>query len=115
RQRFGESLEEVVRGLMKGLARVAAATEASTGAEEWGPIHAFVTEMKAAGGLTGRMTRAVDRRDDDRRDDGPNSPLTPDHAAAAAPGRDVIVAASGNLALISFPAVPARLTVESLD
>jgi uncharacterized membrane protein YvlD (DUF360 family) len=111
RQRFGERLEEVVRGLMKGPARVAVATAASTGAEEWGPINAFVTELKAAGGLTGRMTRAVDRRDDDPTAPSPERRASP----AAAPGRDVIVATSGNLALISFPAVPGRLTLESID
>jgi uncharacterized membrane protein YvlD (DUF360 family) len=112
RQRFGESLEEVVRGLMM-LPVTVAATKGGT--EEMGPINAFVAELKAAGGLTGRMTRAMDRRADEPGRAPAPAPSGTGDSRGAAPGRDVVVAPSGNLALISFPAVAGRLTLESID
>jgi len=105
-QRYGQSLEQVVRGLMGGPAEVEAATSR---VEEWGPINAFVGELRRAGGLTGRMARAATRGRD-------GVTLGPDRSMLAPDERpEVVVCASGNLGLISFPREAGRLTLEAID
>ena len=127
RQRFGETLEEVVRGLMQRGASIAAAT---TQAEEQGPIDTMALELAQSRGVAGRMARAaMARRRRDAETPPPPSaakPLVPPAGGGPAngapvrhgegPGRpDVVVCASGNLALISFPNEPGRLTAETIE
>jgi uncharacterized membrane protein YvlD (DUF360 family) len=119
RQRFGETLEQVVRGLMRQGSSVAAATKE---VEEWGPIHAMATELARAGGVAGRMTRAtiakrVPHGNPPPGATGPISPRAdgaPQRPAGAMARPDVVVCASGNLGLISFPNAPGRLTLEAI-
>jgi hypothetical protein len=121
-QRYGRTLQAVVGELMGGTQAVAAATR---GVEDWGPINAFVSEAAQAGGVTGALTRRAFRR---RTRDGtvdlgpPDGATAPGEARAAAAGRpparevpELVVAASGNLALIYFPRLPGRVSLETLD
>jgi uncharacterized membrane protein YvlD (DUF360 family) len=126
RQRFGSTLEEVVRGLMRGPVSVGAATSR---VEEWGGINAFVAELKRAGGATGVMARAAtsgrgestfgpmktDSADEPSVLDAGSAWRQPPTGRSTAPVPDVVVCASGNLGLISFPRMPGRLTLEAID
>lgn len=77
-------------------------------------MNAFLSELATAGrGAAPSVTRAATRR---RRDGGSvraGPPDTHGHAAGDAP--DLVVVASGNLGLISFPPVPGRMTLEALN
>lgn len=116
-QRFGTTLEQVVRGLMGGAAEVAAATAR---VEEWGPINAFVGELRRTGGLTGRVARAATKRrgvtafGPDR--NAPTGWAARSEALDQEPDLpEVVVCASGNLGLISFPREEGRMTLERID
>jgi uncharacterized membrane protein YvlD (DUF360 family) len=123
KQRFGASLEQVVRRLMGGATEVETATAR---VEEWGPINAFVGELRRAGGLTGRMTRAATRsRGDAAFGPDRNAPTeasapttgwrAPADRGRAAEPPELVVCASGNLGLISFPREEGRMTLEAID
>jgi len=70
--------------------------------EHWGRISPLLTEASGINGMTRRMTSAPFRR----------------HAGAtdeAEKPADIVVAASGNLGLVSFPALPGRATRETIE
>lgn len=109
-QRYGVTLQDLVRSLLGGEERVLAATSR---VEEWGPMNAFLSEIAAAGrGAGPRVTRAATRR---RRDGGAVRAGPPDAHGHAGDAPDLVVVASGNLGLISFPRFPGRATVEALN
>jgi uncharacterized membrane protein YvlD (DUF360 family) len=142
RQRSGTTLETVVRELMGDGAAMVAAT---TTAEPWGPASALLTELGRvpglAGGLVRRATksrsrsgsvelgpgRAVAQPPADGRAGGHSgvgmlpglgmpSGLGPSSGAGEAGGRpDLVVCASGNLALVYVNASEERMTMEELD
>ncbi len=128
-QRYGTSLQDVVRSLMGGEASVAAATSQ---VEDWGQLNAFLTEVTRAKGVTGVIARAATRKrlEDGTVHVGPDQlEVTPQGAAGptqhtgtgaaatagegAAPA-DLIVVAGGNLALIYFNASDERMTLEDI-
>ncbi len=128
-QRYGTSLQDVVRSLMGGEASVAAATSQ---VEDWGQLNAFLTEVTRAKGVTGAIARAATRKrlEDGTVHVGPDQlEVTPQGAAGptqhtgtgaaatagegAAPA-DLIVVAGGNLALIYFNASDERMTLEDI-
>jgi len=129
RQRYGRTLEDLVRDLMAGEPAVLAAT---SDVEGWGYVNTVLTQL--AGG-EGRGARLARRRLERRGEDAPgasdaepgNPPLEPEFeepAAETEPGRragrdvgahDLVVAASGNLANVYFTAVEGRITWEALD
>ncbi|MDO8107540.1 alkaline phosphatase family protein [Isoptericola sp. b441] len=106
-QLAGRSLEDLVAELIgvDGGQLVSA-----TGEEEvWGPLATFLTDVP--GGSSTRWAagaRHPERLGRNRRGDG--------HRAArdAAPGDGAVVAASGNVGLVWFPAMPGRVPVEAL-
>jgi uncharacterized membrane protein YvlD (DUF360 family) len=128
-QKFGVTLQDVVRSLMGGSASVAAATSQ---VEDWGQLNAFLTELTRTKGMTGAIARAATRnkRDSGTVDVGPNQlEVTPQGAAgptqrvdtqAAATAdqggapADLIVVAGGNLALIYFNDSDERMTLEEI-
>jgi len=57
-QRYGETLEEVVRSLTGGAEDV---IEATSRVEEWGPINAFLTELTRGRGATSTVARLATR------------------------------------------------------
>jgi uncharacterized membrane protein YvlD (DUF360 family) len=126
RQRYGRSLEVLVRDLMAGDPAMLAAT---SDMESWGYVNTVLTQLA---GVEGRGARAAGRRLATPGEAAPDQ-ATPREArpggeapaAGAARGtmpaahavgeRDVVVAASGNLANIYLTVDPGRMTWEQLD
>jgi len=129
-QRYGSTLQDVVRSLMGGRASVAAATSQI---EDWGQLNAFLTEVTQTRGVTGALARAATRRKrgSGAVDVGPDQlEVTPQGAAGPTERKDtdaagttedgtapadLIVVAGGNLALIYFNASDERMTLEEID
>jgi uncharacterized membrane protein YvlD (DUF360 family) len=129
KQRYGKSLQQVIADLMGG--HVTAQAAVSPG-DSWGPLSAALSEAGATGGATGRITRAVTRnatkdgvvdiagqverqRAEKERKEGEATPTAP---VAGTPGTEppeLVVAASGNLALVFFPRLPGRVTLETME
>jgi len=124
RQRFGLSLEELVRQHLAGAAEVAAATDE---VEAYGPVNVLLGQLAAQPSVTGRLTRrALSTRD-------LSSPLgpaesdagigtsrskepVPESGSQAADERpDLVVVGSGNLGGIWFAREPARLLVAEVE
>ncbi len=97
KQRYGATLEDVARPLMSGSVSSAAHAEAT---EQWGPINAMLTEFVAKNAVGSALTRRSMRQH------------MSDADAEAAP--DLLVVASGNLAMLYLPRQPGRLTLEEL-
>lgn len=119
RQRYGRTLGDLVRSLMRGDPTLA---EARTHAEEFGPTNAFLSELTRARGASGRLARTALRRqtEDDVVDlrvgrSGRARAVEARAVAEDAAGRpDLIAIASGNLGLVYFPRLPGRVTLEQL-
>ncbi|MFL5777312.1 MAG: phage holin family protein [Chloroflexota bacterium] len=110
RQRYGKTLQEVISELMGGATVIAATAPADT----WGPLSAAATEASQTGGTTGAVTRAALRS---RSVDGVVD-LSPEMTISKETGKelpDLVVCASGNLALIYFPRVSGRVTFEEME
>jgi uncharacterized membrane protein YvlD (DUF360 family) len=119
RQRFGRTLEDLVRDLMAGEPAVLAATSAVEG---WGYVNTVLTQLAGGQGRGARLARRrLERRGEDAPDIDPaHGPGDPGPAAERAAGRevgahDLVVAASGNLANIYFTRFPGRATWEELS
>ncbi len=137
-QRFGVTLQDVVRSLMGGSASVTAATAQI---EDWGQLNTFLGEVSQTKGVTGSLARTVTRgqRADGHVDLGPaEAQYTAAGAPTANPGAkdggartngdgakgtkgaksaapaDLVVVAGGNLALIYFNASKERMTLEAI-
>ena len=135
-QRYGVTLQDVVRSLMGGPASVAAATAQI---EDWGQLNTFLGEVSQTKGVTGSLARTVTRnkRGDGFVEMGPaQAQYTPAGAAPAGPSgkgtespipatettegetpapTDLVVVAGGNLALIYFNVSKERMTLEDID
>ncbi len=132
RQRYGEPVERVVQRLY--LQAAAAGREAecardaspaagdaacdiagATGVvEPWGPVNALLTDMTFGTGATAAATRAVVRS----RTDGAEVALGPAHDESREASReatDLVVAASGNLAMVYLNRHPGRLGREQIE
>jgi hypothetical protein len=70
--------------------------------EHWGRIGPLLSEASGINGMTRTLTSAPFRHHAGARDDAEKPP-------------DIVVAASGNLAHVSFPGVPGRATKETID
>ncbi len=105
RQRFGTTLDELVRRLMAGEPAMLAAT---SDVEGWGYLNTVLTQLAAGEGRAARLAR---RRLHTARDV-VASRLDPGQRAE---DHDVVVTASGNLANIYLTDVPGRMTWEALD
>lgn len=107
RDRYGVSIEEHIRALTGATVRAATAQ-----AEEWGALNALASEMSQSSGATGAITRRAMRG---RGGDGAVE-LGPAASADLGQGEaNLVVTASGNLALVYFTAEPGRLTEERLE
>ncbi len=121
RQRYGVTVEELIRGLI-GDGTLKAAT---SNVESWGPLNAFLSELSRGTGLRPRFVRWLFREGSaqghvelgpGRGESHPASAVTPDAGGAArAPRPELVVCASGNLALVYLNARAERLTREALD
>jgi hypothetical protein len=127
KQRYGKTLQLVIADLMGG--NVTAEVAVSPG-DAWGPLSAALSEAGATVGATGAITRAVTRgatrdgvvdigdqvarrAEEKARKDG--SAATPASGAPGAEPPELVVAASGNLALIFFPRLEGRVTLETME
>jgi len=122
-QRYGVTLQDVVRSLMGGKASVAAATAQI---EDWGQLNTFLGEVSQTKGVSGSLARAVthDRRTGSHKELGPSetefiSSDAPGAREAAADdadeAADLVVVAGGNLALIYFNVSDERMTLDQIE
>jgi uncharacterized membrane protein YvlD (DUF360 family) len=117
RQRYGETLEDVVRGaLAQGDVYAPAAVD-----EAWGDVGAVLADARQEPSVAGRMlARATRSRSVEGTVAlGPNREALDQHAARGPVGEGVggneaIVMASGGLGLIYLPSSPERLTLERI-
>jgi hypothetical protein len=116
RQRFGVSLEDVVRQHMSGADTLTAATGE---VEAWGPVNVLLGQLSDQDSVTGRVTRrAISNRPKD-------APVGPRGAAADSSPEDgtpageevadVTVVGSGNLGCIWFSDEPGRLSAADIE
>jgi uncharacterized membrane protein YvlD (DUF360 family) len=117
KQRYGETLATVIAELMGGVETLAP----SGHGEPYGPLNAAVTEASQARGATGAMTRAVfrSRATEGGVDLTPRQPPRGGGSTSEQAGGDrelpeLVVAPSGNLALVSFPRLAGRATLEDI-
>ena len=108
-QRTGTTLAETVDGLIAEPVDVRGYLETNEGGAN---LNAALSTVLQSEGMAGKVVRAATRQ----RTDG-DEVLAPGESAAtvAAGGSDVVVVASGNLGLVSFPHWPQRMTREELD
>jgi uncharacterized membrane protein YvlD (DUF360 family) len=115
RQQYGQTLGELVTGLIEPGARI---TIDHRAAEDWGHVNVAITEALRVG--ADRRTARLVRRALDRTMVEGETTLRPAgqartiDLAGEAETSDVVVLASGNLGLISFPKLPGRLTYEQI-
>ncbi len=116
-QRYGVTLQDVVRQLMGGDASVAAATQQ---VEDWGQLNTFLGEVSQTNGASGSIARRVTKGGDL----GPAQMETTAGVATSAgsSGSDgtttpaeLIVVAGGNLAHIYFNVSEERMTLEEIE
>ena len=108
-QRYGQSLEELIRELMGGRPDVVAATGR---AEMYGPVNALLTELSLRPGVAGRATNAALRS---RSVDGAVELGAADPRAQVAEHPDVVVCASGNLANVYFTVEGERMRADQVE
>ena len=118
KQRYRVTLQDVIAGLMGGATMHAATAPGDT----WGPLNAVASEAAQAGGATGAMTRtalrgrtsggAIDLAPEGDRDERP-PPAAEGGGTPEVP--ELVVCASGNLALIYFARLPGRVTLETME
>lgn len=108
-QRYGETLEQLVRRL-DGDGAVLATT--GGGEEGRGQLDASLAELAARPTVTGRTAKAIAGARE-QRDERRERAAQPQLEAGELP--EIAVMASGNLGLISFPREPGRVTLEQLE
>jgi uncharacterized membrane protein YvlD (DUF360 family) len=137
RQRFGRTLQDVIADLMGGNI----ATEAATApGDAWGPLNAALSEAGRTSGAAGAISRRiagssstdgiVDMSERSLGGRGPREARRAGSSADGVPGweppggppkpkpgeiPELVVAASGNLALVFFPQVPGRVSLEEME
>ncbi|MEV4417471.1 phage holin family protein [Catellatospora sp. NPDC049609] len=100
RQRYGLTLEELVRRLMSGAGTdVAAAPEN----EQWGRVRALLTEVSGERQAVGRLSDTVLQAHGEPPATGPPE------------GAEVVVVASGNLGMVYLARERRRLTMEEIE
>ena len=112
-QRYDKTLQQVIGELMGGVDAVRSATE---NVEDWGQLNAFLSEARQVKGATGAITRAMTggATDDGVVTIGPEEHTdAEDEAERETP--ELVVCASGNLALIYFPRLSGRVSLETLE
>jgi len=128
RQRYGHTLDDVIKQLMGGADEVSAAVDEL---DEWHVVNAFASELTRVRGAAGvtkralatrtgrRISAASDARStrDARATKDPRATQTAEEAGAAAASDrpDLVVCPSGNLALVYFPDVEGRADLETLN
>ncbi|MDX6295194.1 MAG: hypothetical protein QOH50_4269 [Kribbellaceae bacterium] len=108
-QRYGRTLTDVADELVDTTTEPLTATGRSEG---WGPVNAFLTELSLRHSVAGSVTRRALRGNAPRGE----VELGPaDSEPAASSNNQVVVTASGNLALIYLATTPGRVPLEELE
>ena len=110
RQRFGETIEEWMRTRMAAPVTV----EATAPTEQWGQMSAVLTEVSASDGAMPRMARRA-LKDQTRDGIVELGPMKEERAAETDALPDLVLCASGNLALVYFGIGEGRLSREEID
>jgi uncharacterized membrane protein YvlD (DUF360 family) len=110
RQRFGETIEDWLRNRMAAPVTV----EATQPTEQWGQMSAVLTEVSASDGAVPRMARRA-LKDQTRDGIVELGPMKEAHAPDEGALPDLVVCASGNLALVYFGIGEGRLSREEID
>ena len=110
RQRFGETIEDWLRTRMAAPVMV----EATAPTEQWGQMSAVLTEVSASEGAMPSMARRALK---DRTRDGivELGPMKEERAAETDVLPDLVLCASGNLALVYFGIGEGRLSREEIE
>lgn len=105
-QRYDTTLTEVVQSLVGPQVQPVAATSR---AEDWGPVNAFLAELSVRRGVAGSVTRALRK--------GRGAELGPADCEPEPPTgeSEVVVTASGNMAMIYLADLAGRVTMEALE
>lgn len=105
-QRYGTTLTDIVDELVGDQVQPVAATSR---AEDWGPVNAFLAELGARRSVAGSVTRALRK--------GRTTELGPAECEPAprTAESEVVVTSSGNMAMIYLADVPGRVTMEELE
>jgi uncharacterized membrane protein YvlD (DUF360 family) len=109
KQRYGASLEDVARPLMSGSVSSSAHAERT---EEWGPINAMLTEFTSKSAVGSAFARRTLRSHWSVEGDASAGDQKTPGDADSRP--DLLVVASGNLAMLYLPRQSGRLTLEAL-
>jgi hypothetical protein len=114
RQRFDESLEEVVARLARGGTNGHRPGAATRTVEEWGRINALLTEAVARQGPTAAATRKAIRK---HTHDGEVTlgPADEEAKAIAEGNPETVVIASGNLGMVYLTHRPEKLTRDRIE
>ncbi|WP_433022234.1 alkaline phosphatase family protein [Kribbella sp. CA-294648] len=108
-QRYGRTLTQVVDDLVDTTKEPVAATRPSEG---WGPVNAFLTELSLRRSVAGTMTRRALHGKATRGE----VELGPaDCEPPVAADEQMVVTASGNLALIYLATTPGRVPLEEIE
>lgn len=105
-QRYDTTLTEVVQGLVGPQVQPVAATSR---AEDWGPVNAFLAELSLRRSVAGSVTRALRK--------GRPAELGPADCEPEPPTgeSEVVVTSSGNMAMIYLADLAGRVTMEALE
>ncbi|MGZ0146494.1 alkaline phosphatase family protein [Kribbella sp. WER1] len=106
-QRYGRTLAEVVDDLVDTTKEPVQAVGKSEG---WGPVNAFLTELSMRRSVTGSMTRKALHVKTGEVELGPKDCEPP-----VAADEQMVVTASGNLALIYLATTPGRVPLEEIE
>jgi len=106
-QRYGRTLTEVVDELVDTTSEPVAAVGKSEG---WGPVNAFLTELALRGSVAGSVTRKALHVKDGEVELGPKDCEPP-----VSSDQQMLVTASGNLALIYLASTPGRVPLEEIE
>ena len=109
-QRYGKPLDALIRQLMGGADEVAAAVDEI---EQWRVVNTFVSELSRARGAR-RVAQTAIRRSEKRRERRTSRVVAAEQPPSS-DRPDLVVCASGNLALVYFPDIEGRATVEQLN
>ncbi|WP_371401649.1 alkaline phosphatase family protein [Kribbella sp. NBC_00662] len=106
-QRYGRTLTEVVDDLVDTTKEPVAAVGKSEG---WGPVNAFLTELSMRRSVAGSVTRKALHVKSGEVELGPKDCEPP-----VAADEQMVVTASGNLALIYLATTPGRVPLEEIE
>ncbi len=118
RQRYGQTLEDLVRDHLSGGETVGAATAE---VEAYGPVNVLLTQLAGQDSVTGRLTQRALRDRDDQEPLASARPEADTSADSSSTGRsgtdrpDLVVVGSGNLGGIWFAQRPVRLTRADIE